>query len=116
MSSKQHEVKHLHEQPWYDYETCLHAVKRADQRWRFEAGAIFAVKVAALGQVEPVHQVYALKLHEGGEPAQRYRMCLYPKPLVAQRVLRGLDEPPKKPAKGPDDPYIRKGQRASYVI
>lgn len=116
MSSKQHEVRHLNEQDWYDYRVCLRAVARKDKSWKFLAGAIFAVKIASIHKDLPPHTFFALKLCEGGPIEDRYRMCLYARPLVAQRVLRGLEEPKKKPPKQPMDPYIPKGSYQSWTI
>ncbi len=107
MSSKQHKVENLHEQPWYDYDECMRAVQRVDNSWKFLAGTIFSVFINSPNVEESPHQFFALKLCEGGEVADRYRMCLYPGPLIAQRVLRGLEEPPKKKPRSQDSQLAR---------
>lgn len=97
------EPPHLNEQPWYDYEECIRACALMDKQIEAVAGQIFVARVSSvilMTDQDVFHPFYALKLCEGGEDHDRYRMCLFQGPLEAQRILRGLEEPkPKKKIK-----------------
>jgi len=90
--SRPEDVEHLNEQPWYDYQECLDATL-IESRDRF-IGEIFLVKIATNQKDGPVyHMFWALKICEGGPEEDRFRMCLYKKPLEHQRTLRGIESP-----------------------
>ena len=91
-------TKHITEQPWYDYQRCLtaaDAIAYFDTNKGYGVGSIFQVWVTGPDGVS--HPFYALMIDDKGKLEDRYRMCLYREPLIAQRMLRDLPTPePKK--------------------
>jgi hypothetical protein len=90
----------LSEQPWYSYQDCLAAVECSDLTYQYQIGSLFVVKMASANTWirssvfrSRTTLFYALKILEGGEASDRYRMALSKEPLQVQRTIRGLEDP-----------------------